>query len=740
MLAFAFLNPLLLWAVPLCAVPIVIHLLNRRRFQKVPGAAMEFLLAAMKRNRKRLRMEQWLVLLLRTLAVLFLVALVSRPQLGGGGLLSVKTHHVVVLDDSASMTQRSGSTNLFEKAQDRIKALVDDLAEQRGGDLFSLVRTSRPGQPDLWAQRVGPELGRRVSGMLKEFAVGDGAPDFGAVLQATATRGKEVPDAARTQFYVVGDQRAHDWATEDDKPRPAVLAALSSLRDKDHVKVLGASGPPANLALVDVRLAARLAIAGVPTVLAVDVQNFGLDPTTPTTVAIEVDGQSRVTQPVPQLAPGERVTVPIGHTFHQAGAHRVDVLLEPSEAYPIDDRRTLAIDVRDKSKVLLVDGQPDEELGETFYLHTVMEMAASGIEPQVISDAALDETEFEAFDLIWLCNVQAPSAAVGKRLEAFVAAGGGLAITAGALIDATRWNDLFWQEGKGLLPMPFGEIGGDPDKPEKALLVQPDHPVCQGVVEGMEMLCGSVTLVGRWLQLGPDPTASAAVVVRIRDAEGPPLLVTKTFGSGGGEVFQFAITADAFWANLPVTPLLLVMANQVHKAGARRADLAGQNLLPDGSYRLQLDPAVHRPDVTLRSFAADDERTFTAVEPAPAPGAPNTTAPAPSGPPSLALTVPMAELRATGGYRVELARHDGTPDQRVLARNVPIAESRLVPFGDQAFVRLYPTELHTRITFVREESSLGDGTGEGELWPWLAAVLLAGLLLESLLAWRFGRR
>ena len=85
--ALAFLNPLLLWALPLCAVPIIIHLLNRRRFKKVPWAAMEFLLAAMKRNKKRLRMEQWLVLLLRTLAVLLLVGLVTRPQLGGGGLL-----------------------------------------------------------------------------------------------------------------------------------------------------------------------------------------------------------------------------------------------------------------------------------------------------------------------------------------------------------------------------------------------------------------------------------------------------------------------------------------------------------------------------------------------------------------------------------------------------------------------------------------------------------------------------
>ena len=86
MIGLAFFNPLLLWALPLAAVPIIIHILNRRRFQKVPWAAMEFLLRAMKRNRKRLRMEQWLVLLLRVLAVLLLVFLVSRPQLGSGGL------------------------------------------------------------------------------------------------------------------------------------------------------------------------------------------------------------------------------------------------------------------------------------------------------------------------------------------------------------------------------------------------------------------------------------------------------------------------------------------------------------------------------------------------------------------------------------------------------------------------------------------------------------------------------
>ena len=346
MLAIAFLNPLLLWAVPLCSVPIIIHLLNRRRFKKVPWAAMEYLLAAMKRNRKRLRMEQWLVLLLRTLAVLLLVALVSRPQFGGGGLLSSKTHHIVLLDDSASMTQRSGSTTLFVKAQDRVRTMVDELAVHRSGDLFSLVRTSRPAQPDLWNQRVGPELGKRVATMLKEFACTDGASDLGSGLGAVVKRSVEVTDAGKTQFYVVGDTRAHDWSTEDDKPRPALLAALHALRpDQDHVTVMGAAGPANNLTVTDVRLVDRLAVVGVPTTFAVEVHNHGLDPTTPTTLAVEIDGQSRVVLTVPNLAPNEKFPIPFGHTFHQAGPHRLDAQLEATEAFPIDDRRTLALDV-----------------------------------------------------------------------------------------------------------------------------------------------------------------------------------------------------------------------------------------------------------------------------------------------------------------------------------------------------------------------------------------------------------
>src|SRR5215218_2439862 len=62
------------------SIPIIIHILNRRRFKTVTWAAMEFLLRAMKKNRRRLRFEQWLLLATRCLLVLLLGMALARPM------------------------------------------------------------------------------------------------------------------------------------------------------------------------------------------------------------------------------------------------------------------------------------------------------------------------------------------------------------------------------------------------------------------------------------------------------------------------------------------------------------------------------------------------------------------------------------------------------------------------------------------------------------------------------------
>ena len=81
--AMSFLQPWLLVALPLVALPIIIHLINQRRFQTIHWAAMMFLLAANRMSRGYARLRQWLILLFRMLAIAGLVFAVSRPLASG---------------------------------------------------------------------------------------------------------------------------------------------------------------------------------------------------------------------------------------------------------------------------------------------------------------------------------------------------------------------------------------------------------------------------------------------------------------------------------------------------------------------------------------------------------------------------------------------------------------------------------------------------------------------------------
>ena len=126
----SFLQPLLLWALPLIALPIIIHLIHQRRFQTVQWAAMAFLLAATKMSKGYARLRQWLILAARTLAIAGLIFAISRPLSSGwlglaaGGRVDTT---IILLDRSASMSQigAGGRTKL----QAGIKRLQDSLGK-----------------------------------------------------------------------------------------------------------------------------------------------------------------------------------------------------------------------------------------------------------------------------------------------------------------------------------------------------------------------------------------------------------------------------------------------------------------------------------------------------------------------------------------------------------------------------------------------------------------------------------
>lgn len=756
MLALGFLNPLLLWALPLAAVPIIIHLLNKRRFQTVRWAAMEFLLRAMKRNRRRMRMEHFLVLLLRTLAVLFLVFLVTRPQLTGGGLLGVKTHHVVLLDDSASMAQRTGTSHVYDQARDQVRTMAQKFVESNSGDLFTLIRASAAAQPDLAAQRVGPKLPRAVGDALGTHSVGDEVMDLADLLEAGRRVAAAAEGAGRTEYYLFTDFRNHDWLAGDQTARTEISAQLEAMDpESEHLVVqpLGAADS-ANLGIVDVRRVNRVAVAGVRIGIAVDVINRGIDTSSPVELALTVDQESTLTQTVPELAPGQQVSIEFEHTFHGPGYHSLEAEL-PSDRFAIDDKRALALEVADRSRVLIVDGDPgdDPERAESYYLAAALDPegdAVSGIDVQVVEVDNFGDIEFGEYDLIVMANAATPEDQVVRDLEAYVAAGGGLLVFVGNQIDADRYNEVLFRDGEGLLPGRVLDVEGDVDRPARIFLAAPDHPVFSVAPSFFQKIFDLMALLYRYMPLEVDPAHPATELLRLNDAEGAPLALIHSYG-GGGTVGLFGITADNLWCFWPETMGFLPFAIELHRHTVREQDLSNYNQGTGGRLQLDIDMGLYRPDVTVQPISGDgDARTFTAV----LPEEPSEGAAAPEGDGEgegdgnqaaaeqiATLEVPMAELSSTGIWETLLTSHGEATETLLFARNGPPEEGRLQRMTKGLFTDKYPSALVDRVTFLDANSGgVAARSGEGELWRWLAAALLAGLLLESLLAWRFGRR
>ena len=148
-----FISSGLAWAtLGLISIPIIIHLINRQRFRRVDWAAMEFLLSALRRNRRRVRFEQLLLLLLRVVLMALLGMAFARPIISSGrvewlGGLLRSEEKVFVLDDSFSSRQRVANRTLLRKQIDALAATLDHLAQRESSDRVTVLRGSRPTSP-----------------------------------------------------------------------------------------------------------------------------------------------------------------------------------------------------------------------------------------------------------------------------------------------------------------------------------------------------------------------------------------------------------------------------------------------------------------------------------------------------------------------------------------------------------------------------------------------------------------
>lgn len=125
----------LLWFLCAAAIPVIIHLLNRRRHKTLAWAAMQFLLKATRESRGKKKLRHILILTARALGIACLATAVARPMIGGllGWGASKMDTVILILDRSASMetTAENASAPRRELAIDRVRDAMKSLDATR---------------------------------------------------------------------------------------------------------------------------------------------------------------------------------------------------------------------------------------------------------------------------------------------------------------------------------------------------------------------------------------------------------------------------------------------------------------------------------------------------------------------------------------------------------------------------------------------------------------------------------
>lgn len=230
----SFLQPILLWGLLAAAVPIIIHLLNRRRHKTVMWAAMQFLLKATRESRGKKKLRHILILACRALGVASLATAAARPLISGmlGWSSGGRPEVVVVLFDRSASMEMNPKNDTVPRRKLALKRVRDALASLDGARVVLIDSAS--GNPQ---EVPSPE----VLDSLSSVAATDTAADMPSLAVRAAEFLTEVP--GRAEVWMVSDLQTSNWQPDSER-WTAARASLAALPQPPRLRVLSMGGDP----------------------------------------------------------------------------------------------------------------------------------------------------------------------------------------------------------------------------------------------------------------------------------------------------------------------------------------------------------------------------------------------------------------------------------------------------------------------------------------------------------------
>ncbi|MBU4399112.1 MAG: BatA domain-containing protein [Planctomycetes bacterium] len=740
-----FAAPLFLLAVFAAAIPVVLHLVNRRRAKEAPFPTLRFLKLSVQKTRRRKRIQDLLLMVLRAAVLLLAAVGLARPAMTNLGALwgSAQTAVVIILDNSASMGMIDRDRVRLETAAAAAAQVLDQLTD---GDQAALLPTCGPPPPgagrlDRTQQSVRQILRQcrvsyeRANLMLKlrqarQMLAGSDAPNKQIFILTDMQRVSWEEEGIRDWGLGIrsGIQESVGEEREGEKGNPKSQIPNQEISNPQSL-IPNPSSPPIPVIIVDcdragkpdaaverVDLETAVPMVGLPAKAVVTVLNAS-SVAQQRLVELTIDGVKQASSPQLNVPPGGRVKHGFTFSLQRAGLHRGEVSLIGEDGSRYDDRRFFAIDLGRGVPVAVVEARRHEipYLDDAYYLEQALALGmagAGGFNVSTLLIGDLTGEPLEKYKVLYCVNLPALDAEAAERLGAYVAGGGNLVWICGDNVETEAYNRMNQLSGGRLLPAPLADvraIGRQEGRDSwRVGFLDEKHPALKNLLEPASLY--ESILVYRHVRMEVEK-GHARVLARLDDGE--PLLIER--GVGDGRTLMLGAGAVVSWSNLSLRPIFmpLVVRLTFHLSETDRVRtnlLAGQPL----EYRFigvaePLEVELVPPDgETLRLKTSGEFRYANTYDIG-----------------IYVLRIPGAASPTQVAYSVNFDPAEAEPAR------IEAAKIEELLGGAPLIVAEDPDDLSETFVRLREGKSL---------WgPFLAAVLIA-LVFETFLSNRFGSK
>lgn len=414
-----FLNTFFLSAFAAAALPILIHILSRRRLPLIPFSSIEFLQKLQKRRASRIQLRQLILLALRVLAVAAVVAAFARPAIksvaAGTGSAS---ETVIIVDDALASGAQTRDGSILGLNASCVKGL---LSAVNATDRVTLLTTSLPTSQ---SSRGGAEkeiIGNTAADLLPRFCRPDLPQAFSiadSILRNSTHFNREL--------FVVSSFYGAPWDSVRRTAPPTTRLFLLP------------TGPAAltNVAVENVRITSALRQAGRPVDLEATFRNYSTSNLDAQPVSIYLDGE-RVAQGSVDIPADGTVNSKFVITPAKPGLLGGSVRFDNPDALSADNRRHFVLEIPERIRLLVV---CDDTLSNVVIRAVLGNEGGGFVHTDYASTKDWEARDWSGYDAMLVADIRSTSTGAVQRVVEFVEHGGGLVLLPGTHTDLADLN------------------------------------------------------------------------------------------------------------------------------------------------------------------------------------------------------------------------------------------------------------------------------------------------------------